>query len=352
MEKYFDIVVNENDDTGVDFNSFVDMPAHEKAFIAFNKNTRYHFNDEKRIVTGVAIAANKWIYRNDDTNGEHYVRFTPETIETIRKKFFAQGFNNNVNVDHDMKKVVDGAFMIDSYIVSNSDPKLPKIPDVFAKQGVEDGSWLVSYYITDDKLWNDVKNGKVIGFSVEGWFDKQKVNFNKQNKMSKNTKTVWQMLFGSADKSTFSEVTAVDGTVIMYEGELTEGTAVFVDENGEQVPAPAGDHQVTLEDGSEKVITVDESGVIVSIVDVQEMDKDGEGENTPSIEEQVAEVMKKVLADTDERFKALEAAMKTQADTFKSQLEAIAKGEKFNTQGKKGGAEPTKKTAIDLINGK
>lgn len=349
MGKYFDIVVNENDDTGFDFNSLVMNPAHELPKIAFNKQTpiRQHFNDEKRIVTGVAIAANKWIYRNDEIHGEHYVRFTPPVIELMNVKNAKANNFNLLNIEHDPKQVAKGVYLVANYIVSNKDPKYPNVPDAFKNQNIEDGSLIRSYYFENKDLYDRVK--KDGGFSIEGWFDKKKVNFNKQNKMSKNTKTVWQMLFGAAEKSTFSEVTAVDGTVIMYEGELTEGTAVFVDENGEQVPAPAGDHQVTLEDGSEKVITVDESGVIVAIVDVEEMSDE---ETTPSVEEQVAEVMKKVLADTDERFKALEAAIKTQADTFKSQLEAIAKGEKFNTQGKKGGAEPTKKTAIDLINGK
>ncbi len=212
----------------------------------------------------------------------------------------------------------------------------------------------MSYYITDDKLWDDVKNGKVIGFSVEGWFDKQKVNFNKQNKMSKKSKSVWQLLFGADEPAKFAQVTAVDGTVMMYDGELAEGTAVFIDENGEQVPAPVGDYQVTLEDGSEKIISVDESGVVSSIADVEAMSSDDD-EPTVSVEEQVAEVMKKVLADTDERFKALEAENKTlkeQVNAFKSQLESVSKGGKFQAEPKKGGAEPQKKSALDLLNAK
>ena len=34
---FYKIVVNEHDDTGVDFNAFVDAPAHMKRFIAFEK---------------------------------------------------------------------------------------------------------------------------------------------------------------------------------------------------------------------------------------------------------------------------------------------------------------------------
>ena len=68
MLPFFKIVVNEADETGIDFNSFVDAPAHMKAFIAFGKDAvRYEFNDEKRIVTGVMISAGTPIYSHELT---------------------------------------------------------------------------------------------------------------------------------------------------------------------------------------------------------------------------------------------------------------------------------------------
>jgi hypothetical protein len=352
MEKYFDIVVNENDETGFDFNSLVMNPAHELPKIAFNKQVpiKQHFNDEKRIVTGVAIAANKWIFRNDEINGEHYVRFTPPVIELMNIKNAKANNFNLVNIEHDPKQVAKGVYLIANYIVSNKDPKYPNVPDAFKDQSIDDGSLIRSYYFENKELYDKVK--KEGGFSIEGWFDKKKVNFKQSNKMSKQKKTIFQLLFGEEDKKTFAQVTAVDGTVLMYDGELAEKTAMFIDENGEQVAAKAGDYQVTLEDGTEKVVTIDEAGLVSAIMDVQAMDNDDDASN---VEAQVAELMKKVLKDTDERFKAIEAENKTlkaEIGAFKSQFEAIAKGGKFESQGKKAGAEPTKKTALDLINNK
>ena len=114
MIPFYKIVVNEHDDTGVDFNAFVDAPAHMKGFIAFGKDqVRYSFNDEKRIVTGVMISTGTPIYRADEQFGEHYVIFDAPTVDMIRKKFFKQGYNQNVNADHDPNKVIDGATLLD-----------------------------------------------------------------------------------------------------------------------------------------------------------------------------------------------------------------------------------------------
>jgi hypothetical protein len=38
-------------------------------------------------------------------------------------------------------------------------------------EGVADGSWFGSFYVENDNVWNEVKQGKYKGFSVEGLFD-------------------------------------------------------------------------------------------------------------------------------------------------------------------------------------
>lgn len=353
MNQYFDIVVNENDETGVDFNSCVDRPAHSKQFISFVKNNvRYHFNDEKRIVTGVAIASNVWIYRNDQENGEHYVRFSPSTIELIRKKFHAQGYNNNVNVDHDMNKIVKGAVMLDSYVVNSSDPKYPNVPEAFKNQNIQDGSWFTSYYVTDDKLWTEIKEGRVLGFSIEGWFDKKKVNV-KSNKMNKQKKPIgdyFKSLFNKEEggKTTMAQVTAVDGTVLMYDGELAIGTAMFVEAEGEQLPAAEGPYEVTLEDGSKKVVTLDATGIVTAMEDMEEMSDNEE------LAVSVAEAMKamgKEVADFKTKLQSEIETLKTENATLKHQMSQVIAGGKFKIEPKKtGDQEKEKLSASDLLN--
>lgn len=355
MNQYFDIVVNENDETGVDFNSCVDRPAHSKQFIYFGKDSvRYHFDEEKRIVTGVAIAANVWIFRSDQENGDHYVRFSPPTIGLIRKKFHSQGYNNNVNIDHNMENVVKGMVMLDSYVVSSTDPKYPNVPEAFKNQNIQDGSWIVSYYVSDDKLREDIKNGKVLGFSIEGWFDKKKVNV-KSNKMNKQKKPIgayFKSLFNTEEEeiTAMAQVTAVDGTILMYDGDaiVIGETKMFTDLEGENVIPEPGDYEVTLEDGSKKVVTLDVAGIVTAMEDVEEMSDNEE------LAVSVADAMKamgKEVAEFKTKLQSEIETLKTENATLKHQMSQVIAGGKFKIDPKKtGDQEKEKLSASDLLN--
>ena len=79
----YEIMIDLQDtDTTVSFNSLVVHPAHEKLFDTFSKQRKYQFNDDEQIITGIAISADTPIYRReDDTNEEYYVVFTPKAIK-------------------------------------------------------------------------------------------------------------------------------------------------------------------------------------------------------------------------------------------------------------------------------
>ena len=67
--------------------------------------------------------------------------------------------------------------MIESYKV---DKARGVVPMEFAD--IEDGSWIVSYYIDNEELWDAVKNTDVLnGVSVQGLFNlKEKVEMAEQ----------------------------------------------------------------------------------------------------------------------------------------------------------------------------
>ena len=79
----------DKDAEGMDYMGLVDFPAHGKNWLTFNKQTpkktefKQHFNDEKRIVTGVAIATNLPIYRRKPDGTEYNVIFTKEDTRLI-----------------------------------------------------------------------------------------------------------------------------------------------------------------------------------------------------------------------------------------------------------------------------
>ena len=371
MRTLYELTIDDTKETGVDFNSFVDMPAHLKGFISFGTKSKplsYTFDakaeGEKRIVTGVMISANTKIIREDDVRGVHDVFFSAKTIEEIHKKFTLEGFSNNVNKMHDSNQIVNGAKMLYSYIIGGD--KNPKAPEAFKQLNLQDGTWIASYYIEDEKLWQEVKSGKFKGFSVEGYFNRTKVE-TKKTKMKK--KTIFELMFGANkakdQKEKFESIETVDGTVLNFEGELSVDTVVTMDnepEEGaevEQVPASEGDYQVTIDEVAMVLtVTVNDEGeaMISAIEEVTEEDMKAEIQ-AEEMRKEVAEVVAKVVGDSDERFKAIEAKLEaSEAKNFKLE-EFIAKvsdvdGNKFSANAKKKGDTAKGKTARELLYGK
>jgi hypothetical protein len=338
MLPIYDIEVDEQ--SGVDFNAFVDSPAHMKGFIAFGKDqaVRYSFNEEKRIVTGVMISANTLIYRGARPEigvGEHYVKFAPETIEQIQRNFHKKGYHNNVNLMHDPTKQVEGVFMVESYIIG-SDPKQPKAPEVFANQKLADGTWIASYKVENDQVWNMVKSGKFYGFSVEGMFGIKEVKIQKQIQMSKTKKSLFSYIFGGGEEEanteqSFAEATTVDGVTVFYEGELAEGTLVQINVDGEMMPAPAGDHQIMLSETESVVITLDDTGVITAVEQVEAVEAEQEMES----ETVNAGELKEFAVQFKDEIGVTFAAMQKQIDSLKSQIKDLEKSDKFQAQTRK-----------------
>lgn len=124
-------------------------------------------NEEKRIISGPLMLADELIYRNNDRMGEHYVKFSADTIKAIAIKFAKRKYHNHVNLMHDPEQKVKGVTMFESWIVDKERGIMP----MKGFEGVADGSWFGSFYVENDNVWQEVKQGKYKGFSVEGLFD-------------------------------------------------------------------------------------------------------------------------------------------------------------------------------------
>ena len=165
----YDIVIDlDVPETTVSFNSLVSNPAHEKSFETFSKKIAYQFNDEEQVITGVAISANTPIFRRDPRSGEeYYVNFSPKSIKDIVFDYARRNNFNNVNLEHDSERVVEGIYMIMSYIIDEA--KGFTAPERF--KGESDGSWIVSYKVINKDVYDAAKAGMFTGFSIEGVFE-------------------------------------------------------------------------------------------------------------------------------------------------------------------------------------
>lgn len=169
-KKIYKIKIDPTDQiTGMDAISLVECPAVEVDFLKFSKEepkSLQFANEEKRIITGVALLADTPIYRVKPDGEEYYVVFDRETIEQLVTKYSKYMFNNFVNIEHSNQHFVDGMYMIESYL-KNSERGI--VPIEFSE--IPDGSWIVSYKVDNIDVWEKIKSGEVKGFSIQGVFN-------------------------------------------------------------------------------------------------------------------------------------------------------------------------------------
>lgn len=149
--------------------SFVKDPALETSFMYFNKDT-YEFakaDTEKRLVTGLAMRANKLIPRINKVTGEEYtVSFSPETVRLASQLYLKDGNQSDVNLEHQYD--IEGVCLVESFNIS--DAKINNATALGFKD-VQVDDWWVTMKVDNDELWEKfVKGGEVTGFSIEGQF--------------------------------------------------------------------------------------------------------------------------------------------------------------------------------------
>lgn len=167
---------------GMDAISLVDEPAVEQDFLAFAKETpkiAFAKDDERHIITGIAMSANMPIYRRSYDGFEYYTLFTPKAIEKLVVEYSKKNLFNQVNLQHDDSTFQDGIYMIESYFVNKERGIAPKEFDV------EDGSYVVSYKVENEELWDMIKNsGDFKGFSIQGYFALNEEEFSRKKEQT------------------------------------------------------------------------------------------------------------------------------------------------------------------------
>lgn len=167
MHRIIELIIDEEQENGIDAISIVEHPAIEENFIALNQKKEYKFQEvdkEKRILMGALLIPNKAIYRRDK-NDEYYIYFTKKTIRKASELFLQKGNQHNSTFEHLYK--IDGLTLVESWIVEDKE----KDKSAFYGMDVPVGTWMGSVKVDNEEVWNDyVKTGVVKGFSIEGFF--------------------------------------------------------------------------------------------------------------------------------------------------------------------------------------
>lgn len=239
--------------------SFVSEPATQKSWQLFSAHKRrLLFNDDKMEVTGILMLADTPIYRVDnETNAEFYIYYKAETLKQMVAKMLKDNTFNTIDTQHDGKTLPKDTVSMTAVYALDANTRTG------ALDGVPDGSVICSYKIHDTVLWDKMKSGELTGFSLAGYFTLVETNntddihfINNLNfkNMKKKVNSIKALL--SRLVLNFEETALVDGTVWLHDGELTEGTAVTLEDG---TPVPDGSYETdTL------TITVTE-GVVSSV---------------------------------------------------------------------------------------
>lgn len=326
--------------------SLVDWPAVESDFLTFHKDAKKAapaaadtykvVDEEKRLIYGVVMRADFPIYRYDEQNGEYFIVFTKDVIRQLAEKYLTEGRANNVNVMHFAGSDVEGVDMVQWFIKDAAAGVNPAGFEV-----IEDGSLFAEYHVTNEEVWQAIKNGEYRGFSIEifngmvpapaGSLDfsaqlEQLIN-NSKIDMKKKAQTLKAAAAKIAQQ--FKSITTDKG-VLEWDGEedAVVGTKVYVPgegEDAERKPAPDGDYTVP-ETGT--VFTVAD-GAVVKITTKESMTDDPAALQT-RIEELEAEV--EGLEDVIEQLISVVNGMGADIKAFKKAPAADPAHKRFSSE--------------------
>jgi len=161
-----ELILGDDEITGIEAISVVENPAIEEDFIAL-KNEEIKLAEvdkEKRILMGALLVPNKPIYRRKGEE-EYYIYFSKQTVEKASQLYLMNGNQSKATLEH--QHTLNGLTLVESWLVED------EVHDKSRKYGlnVPVGTWMGAVKVNNDEIWNNfVKTGKVKGFSIEGYF--------------------------------------------------------------------------------------------------------------------------------------------------------------------------------------
>lgn len=161
-----------DDKQGIFAISLVDKPAIEVDFIKLREETevksiKLALDEDRHIITGPALIPDIKIYRSAESmhsDEDCFIYFSEQTVRDAAHTFISKELNNEVTLMHDV--ATDKVKLLESWIIED-----PEHDKAFALGfNLPKGTWMVSHFIEDEALWQDIKSGKLNGYSIESLF--------------------------------------------------------------------------------------------------------------------------------------------------------------------------------------
>ena len=271
MKKY-ELKYTKGED-GVFCMSLVENPATKTQLVMFDDESKLlqFQDDDKQIVYSVAMRPNMLIPRKDINGEPAMVFYTEETIADLQQNFFKKNHHNGATINHD-GKVRDDMYIFESWIVQ--DPEKDKA--TLLGMQVQKGDWVTAQKIENAEVWQDVKSGKLTGFSIEAYLEpvliNNKVEMTKEEIDARIKRVLMEAQLGTKytieDKDYFIDKLEVGGMVTDGDGN------------------PIANAEMEIE---KKKIKTDDKGVILEAVEEIENEEDKTAELQKQVEELTTE---------------------------------------------------------------
>lgn len=254
----YEVQFKENETEGVYAISVVDSPAMESQFIALKKQEKVQLkaiDEEKMLLLGAVLIPNKLILRKQDGK-EFNIVFPTKTVRLAMENFLIKGYQKNSTLEHDESLKLENVAFVEHWI------KEDNVHDKSIKYGIDEeiGTWFTVMKAQDKETYEKIKAKG--GFSIDGFFDLEKINLKSELNMSEvkneslvdSFKAALSEFFSPKNKGEnkdlqLGKVMTKDGKLtIEFDGDtIAVGTEMYlVNDTGEKLPVPDGEY--TLED--------------------------------------------------------------------------------------------------------
>ena len=287
--------------------SLVTSPAVEELFVAFNEETPIveKFADEKkRMITGVVAIPNKPIFRRTEDGEEFDIVFSEEAIEKMSKDFLKDYRQHEVTLQH--QENADGVYLVEQWI--KTDMVYDKSLALGLSKELPVGSWIQTYYVDSNDVWQRIMDGELRGFSLEATigleeFSKQ---IEEQNLNNMNIETN-DMGFWSKMKEVLSEV--FTSAQMAEEPVIEEPTNVELEaEPTVAVEEPQAEPQPTVEAPKAEEPKADEPKVEEPAVEEPKPQEEPKQEEAPKAEEPKDNHLEELINSLKEEIAALKTS--------------------------------------------
>lgn len=292
--------------------SLVTSPAVEELFISFNEDKPLieKFADEKKhMITGVVAIPNKPIYRRNADGEEYDIVFTEEAIEEMAKDFLKEYRQHEVTLQH--QEDAEGVYLVEQWI--KSDEVYDKSLSIGLSRDLPVGSWIQTYYVDSNDVWQRIESGELRGLSLECLlgleeFDKQIENnlTNNDNMNIAEDMNFWKKM-KEVIRDAFKKEDEVETTPSVEELAEESGFTNVEDyqKEVEAIKEELEEQTPTVETPTEAVETPSEPS------------KDAEPTTTPTEENKPSEEPKNEPVEKDNHLEELIKSLKEEVEALK-----------------------------------